>query len=104
MAATAMLLGLLLLALVMILQEYGSYRRYDAADGEVIGRQWSIGVRYPQPSHYYATLTWERYPTWRPTRIEIRRDAANKWLRYQPALILRWQGFRLVLLGRLAPG
>lgn len=100
MPVTAMLLGLLLLALVMVLQEYGTYRRYDAANGEVIGRQWSLGVRYS--SSYSITLTWERYPMWRPTRIDIRRDPENKWLRYQPALILRWQGFRLVLLGRLS--
>lgn len=92
------LLGLT--ALLLVWQYYGTFRTYEGYGGR-LGWQASLGDpnQTRKPSAY---LLWEKYTVrtqrWKP---DVRVEQAQPFLGYQPALVVRWRGFRLVLLGRL---
>lgn len=91
--------ALLLLAVALVLGHYMEFRWFTSGE-ERIGWQALIPGGPGHAHQRQAYLTWEKYPL-RAFRLDVRVERGQPYLGYQPALVVRWRGFRLVFLGRL---
>lgn len=90
---------LLIVALLLVWQSYGNFRRIGPINDD-LGWRISIGD-VCNPKWFSVALSWERYPVRTPLKPEAWMEKGAKFLGWHPALVVRWLAFRLVILGRL---